>query len=113
MKIYFAASIRGGRDDWSTYLEIVKQLREYGEVLTEHVGNVELSAVGEDRGNIFDLMSNLNEQKVVANFSSSLCQLCVSVVENPSEHSPLRHREHRGYTEDFKLGHHRTKGAIN
>ncbi|HEV7743908.1 MAG TPA: hypothetical protein VGO56_02825 [Pyrinomonadaceae bacterium] len=44
MKIYFAASIRGGRDNWSTYLEIVKQLREYGEVLTEHVGAVELSA---------------------------------------------------------------------
>ena len=50
MKIYFAASIRGGRDDWPRYLEIVKQLREHGEVLTEHVGAVELSAVGEDIG---------------------------------------------------------------
>ena len=48
MKIYFAASIRGGRDDWASYLEIVRQLREYGEVLTEHVGDVELSAAGED-----------------------------------------------------------------
>ena len=56
MKIYFAASIRGGRDDWPRYLEIVKQLREYGEVLTEHVGDVGLSAVGEDIGdrNIYD-----------------------------------------------------------
>ncbi len=48
MKIYFAASIRGGRDDWPRYLEIVRQLREYGEVLTEHVGDAELSATGED-----------------------------------------------------------------
>ena len=50
MKIYFAASIRGGREDWTSYLEIVRQLREYGQVLTEHVGDAELSAVGEDIG---------------------------------------------------------------
>lgn len=50
MKIYFAASIRGGRDDWAAYLEIVKQLREYGEVLTEHVSDDQLSAAGEDIG---------------------------------------------------------------
>ena len=48
MKIYFAASIRGGRDDWASYLEIVRQLRDYGQVVTEHVGDVELSAAGED-----------------------------------------------------------------
>ena len=48
MKIYFAASIRGGRDDWPQYLEIVRQLRKYGEVRTEHVGDVELSRAGED-----------------------------------------------------------------
>jgi hypothetical protein len=50
MKIYFAASIRGGRDDWASYLEIVRQLRDYGQVVTEHVGDVELSAAGEDIG---------------------------------------------------------------
>ncbi len=48
MNIYFAASIRGGRDDWASYLEIVKLLREYGQVLTEHVGDAELSTTGED-----------------------------------------------------------------
>ena len=48
VKIYFAASIRGGRDDWASYLEIVKQLRAYGEILTEHIGDAELSAAGED-----------------------------------------------------------------
>jgi hypothetical protein len=56
VKIYFAASIRGGRDDWASYLEIVKQLRDYGEILTEHIGDAELSAAGEDIGdrNIHD-----------------------------------------------------------
>jgi nucleoside 2-deoxyribosyltransferase len=48
MRIYFAASIRGGRDHGASYLEIAGQLREYGEVLTEHVGDVGLSAAGED-----------------------------------------------------------------
>jgi hypothetical protein len=38
--IYFAASIRGGRDDWTSYLEIVRQLREYGQVMMEHVGDL-------------------------------------------------------------------------
>ena len=47
MKIYFAASIRGGRHDWTSHLEIVQQLREYGQVLTEHVGDAGLSAAGE------------------------------------------------------------------
>ena len=47
MQIYFAASVRGRRDDCASYLAIVKQLREYGNVLTEHVGDVELSTVGE------------------------------------------------------------------
>jgi 2'-deoxynucleoside 5'-phosphate N-hydrolase len=50
VKIYFAASIRGGRDDWASYLEIVRQLREYGEVLTEHIGDGELSVAGENIG---------------------------------------------------------------
>lgn len=47
MKIYFAGSIRGGRDDWSRYFEIIELLREYGQVLTEHVGDAELSVLGE------------------------------------------------------------------
>jgi 2'-deoxynucleoside 5'-phosphate N-hydrolase len=42
-----------GRDDWASYLEIVRQLREYGQVLTEHVGDVELSVDGEDINNCF------------------------------------------------------------
>jgi 2'-deoxynucleoside 5'-phosphate N-hydrolase len=47
MKIYFAGAIRGGRDDVALYFEIIEMLGEYGQVLTEHVGNPELTGVGE------------------------------------------------------------------
>ena len=48
MKIYFAGSIRGGRDDAALYRRIISLLAEYGEVLTEHVGDVGLTRAGED-----------------------------------------------------------------
>ena len=48
VKIYFAGSIRGGRDDADLYLQIIRYLQKYGEVLTEHVGNKELTILGED-----------------------------------------------------------------
>ena len=47
MKIYFAGSIRGGRDDVEIYSRIIKILNGYGEVLTEHLGEKELTEVGE------------------------------------------------------------------
>ena len=53
MSIYFAGSIRGGREDKALYLEIIEQLREYGPVLTEHVGDAQVTVLGEiaeDRG---------------------------------------------------------------
>lgn len=49
MKIYFAGSIRGGREDAPLYAEIIGLLRPYGEVLTEHVGNPNLSVHGEGK----------------------------------------------------------------
>jgi hypothetical protein len=49
MNIYFAGAIRGGRDDQALYLEIVKLLKEYGHVHTEHVADSELTAHGETR----------------------------------------------------------------
>jgi len=48
MKIYFAASIRGGRADDQLYFSIVHQLRAYGTVLTEHIGGLELTSFGEN-----------------------------------------------------------------
>lgn len=47
MKIYFAGSIRGGRDDKELYALIIKELQNYGQVLTEHIGNTNLSSLGE------------------------------------------------------------------
>ena len=38
MKIYFAGSICGGRDDAALYRQIIVMLMEYGEVLTEPLG---------------------------------------------------------------------------
>jgi nucleoside 2-deoxyribosyltransferase len=48
MKIYFAGSIRGGRNDVALYRRVIALLREYGEVLTEHVGDAGLVPTGED-----------------------------------------------------------------
>ena len=47
MKIYFAGSIRGGREDAKLYGEIIKELQLYGEVLTEHIGSAVLTPQGE------------------------------------------------------------------
>jgi hypothetical protein len=46
-KIYFAGSIRGGRDDQALYLDIIEKLTRYGTVLTEHVGSSSLTNEGE------------------------------------------------------------------
>ena len=48
MKIYFAGSIRGGRQDAALYRAIIALLAEYGEVLTEHVGSEGLMPSGEE-----------------------------------------------------------------
>ena len=48
MKIYFAGAIRGGRDDKELYLKIINYLKEYGEVLTEHIGDQSINTLGEN-----------------------------------------------------------------
>lgn len=47
MKIYFAGSIRGGRDDGHLYSQIISLLSQYGTVLTEHIGDEKLLVEGE------------------------------------------------------------------
>jgi hypothetical protein len=42
MKIYFAGAIRGGRQDEEIYARIVALLKNYGTLLTEHVGKRKL-----------------------------------------------------------------------
>jgi 2'-deoxynucleoside 5'-phosphate N-hydrolase len=48
MKIYFAGSIRAGRDDVAVYEVMIASLRSFGEVLTGHVGDPALSEAGDD-----------------------------------------------------------------
>ena len=47
MKIYFAGSIRGGREDKALYGEIIGLLSKYGLVLTEHISSKDLTETGE------------------------------------------------------------------
>lgn len=47
MKIYFAGSIRGGREDTEIYFKIINYLKNYGQVLTEHIGKKDLDSFGE------------------------------------------------------------------
>ncbi|OPY75535.1 MAG: Nucleoside 2-deoxyribosyltransferase [Syntrophorhabdus sp. PtaU1.Bin153] len=48
MKIYFAGSIRGGRDDAPVYEAMIAWLQTFGEVLNKHVGDPALSEAGDD-----------------------------------------------------------------
>ena len=47
MKVYFAASIRGGRKDQNKYHELIRFLSSKVEVLTEHVGDTGIEEIGE------------------------------------------------------------------
>ncbi len=61
MKIYFAGSIRGGRDDARIYNEIIQYLTNFGELLTEHVGCKDIGSKGEsDKSDQFIFKRDLN-----------------------------------------------------
>ncbi len=47
MKIYFAGSIRGGREYVAVFQQIISYLRKYGTILTEHVADMSISSYGE------------------------------------------------------------------
>lgn len=50
-KVYFAGSIRGGRNDAELYRKIIAHIKETDRVLTEHIGDLSLSVLerGRDR----------------------------------------------------------------
>ena len=48
MKIYFAGSIRAGRNDQEIYHQLIQGLQDHGLVLTEHVGDPALTQWGDD-----------------------------------------------------------------
>lgn len=39
MKIYFSGAIRGGRKNSGIYAQVIDFLKQYGDVLTHHVGD--------------------------------------------------------------------------
>jgi hypothetical protein len=51
MIIYFAGSIRGGREDAKLYGELIDFVKRYGNVLTEHIGDLSLT---EENGEGYD-----------------------------------------------------------
>ena len=77
MKIYFAGSIRGGREDANLYLKIIKHLQTKGKVLTEHVGDKNVESVGE---------ANLTDEYIHNRDVSWLdeADIVVAEVTNPS-----------------------------
>ena len=48
-KVYFAGSIRGGRIDAGLYHRIIEHIQQTDRVLTEHVGDLSLSAFEQGR----------------------------------------------------------------
>jgi 2'-deoxynucleoside 5'-phosphate N-hydrolase len=48
MNIYFAGSIRGGREDAALYARIIDFLKQYGTVFTEHIGDAFLTDQGDE-----------------------------------------------------------------
>lgn len=48
LKIYFSGSISGGRDDQDLYGVLIRRLKDHGDVLTEHIGDEDLTAAGEN-----------------------------------------------------------------
>jgi len=77
MKIYFAGSIRGGRQFQSYYATIITKLKEHGTVLTEHIGSMDLSESGE---------KGLNDNEIFLRDKDWIIQsdVIVAEVSNPS-----------------------------
>jgi len=49
MKIYFSGSIRGGRQDVNLYKSLIIELKQFGNVLTEHLGFESINHSKNDR----------------------------------------------------------------
>ena len=60
MKIYFAASIRGGREKQNDYFELIEYCKNYGDVLTEHVGNSAVDNIGEHKSDKHIYLRDIN-----------------------------------------------------
>jgi len=77
MKFYFAGSIRGGREFQKFYAEIISHLKNYGTVMTEHIGNLDLDASGET--DLTDVEIYVRDKNWIIN-----SDVIVAEVSNPS-----------------------------
>jgi len=77
MKIYFAGSIRGGRDYAGTYFDLITHLETVAEVLTEHICDDQLSTRGEE---------NLTDPEIYSRDMNWLnsCDAVIAEVSAPS-----------------------------
>lgn len=57
LNIYFAGSIRGGRQKAEDYKIIIRFLSAHGTVLTEHVGDTKLTSDGEFSRSSYDIFT--------------------------------------------------------
>ncbi|WP_320045834.1 nucleoside 2-deoxyribosyltransferase [uncultured Ilyobacter sp.] len=76
-KIYFAGSIRGGRENMEIYADLIEFLSSYGTVLTEHVGYKDLEERIENEKSDFAIY----DQDIVW---LRECDLVVAEVSQPS-----------------------------
>jgi nucleoside 2-deoxyribosyltransferase len=77
MKIFFTGSIMGGRGQQPEYAEIMKILKQYGEVSSEHIASNVLSEYGEthlEKGEILN-----REMKALEE-----CDIVIAEVTRPS-----------------------------
>ncbi|REL32881.1 nucleoside 2-deoxyribosyltransferase [Rhodohalobacter sp. SW132] len=65
MNIYFSGSIRGGRQDAELYKQLIEHLKQYGTVLTEHIGYENISHSKTDREIHDEDMAWLRESDIV------------------------------------------------
>lgn len=77
LKIYFAGSIRGGREDIDLYKKIIRHLQLKGEVLTEHIGYGEITPEGETGLSDYEIYSRDLHWL-------SICDIIVAEVTTPS-----------------------------
>ena len=76
MKIYFGGSVRSGRGNKEWYARIIQELKNYGTVLTEHIGDPKLTEAGENRPVEFIYQRDANWVKTA--------DVLVADVSNPS-----------------------------
>lgn len=77
MKIYFSGSIRGGREHQAWYDFIVKQISNYGEVLSEFVADKSLTSYG---------TTNMTDEEIYSRDVRLIeeCDIVIADVTNPS-----------------------------